>query len=144
MVEHVLVPFDGSPLSENALEFACEVFGSQTITVLYVVDSHTDETAASGWGDHPSEWEDWLEDRRDHAEDLFSSARTIADDHDVSLQTGVAVGRVAEMILEAAAEYGADHIVVGTHGRSHLQEFVLGSVPESLVRQSEIPVTTVR
>ncbi|ELZ91074.1 universal stress protein [Haloferax sulfurifontis] len=145
MVEHVLVPFDGSPLSESALEFACAEFGSRTITVLYVVDSHTDDTAAIGWGDHPSEWDDWLEDRREHAEELFSRAQAgIADEYGVSLQTGVAVGRVAEMVLRAAAEYGADLIVVGTHGRPHLEEFVLGSVAESLVRQSELPVVTIR
>lgn len=144
MTEHILVLFDGSPLSERALRFACETFGSKTITVLYVVDSHTDETAAIGWGDHPSEWDDWLEARREHAEDLFGTAQTIANEYDVSLQTGVAVGRVVDMALKAAEEYGADHIVAGTHGRSHLEEFVLGSVAESLVRTSPLPVTTIR
>jgi nucleotide-binding universal stress UspA family protein len=144
MVEHVLVPFDGSPLSEKALEYACEEFGSGTITVFYVVDSHKDETAAIGWGDHPGEWEEWLEDRREHAEELFATAESIADGHDVTIQTGAAVGRVQEMILEAIDEYDADQIVVGTHGRPHLEEFVFGSVAEALVRKSPVPVTTVR
>jgi nucleotide-binding universal stress UspA family protein len=144
MPENILVPFDGSPLSEAALDYACETFGSSTITVLYVVDSHKDETAAIGWGDHPSEWEDWLEDRREHAEDLFVTARAIAGKHDVTIQTGVAVGRIVEMIIEASDLYGSELIVIGTHGRSRLEELVLGSVAESLVRRSPIPVTTVR
>lgn len=144
MPQSVLVPFDGSPLSEKALDYACETFGSSTITVLYVVDSHKDETAAIGWGDHPSEWEDWLEDRREHAEDLFMTARKIASTHDIDIQTGVAVGRIVEMIIEATDLYDVELIVIGTHGRPHLEEFVLGSVAESLVRQSPIPVTTVR
>jgi nucleotide-binding universal stress UspA family protein len=144
MPEHVLVPFDGSPLAEKALEYACETYGSSIITALYVVDSHTDETAAIGWGDHPSEWEDWLGERREHAEDLFRTAQSTADEYDVAVQTGVAVGRVVEMILKAADEYGADHIVVGTHGRPHLEEFLLGSVAEGLVRKSPLPVTTIR
>jgi nucleotide-binding universal stress UspA family protein len=141
---HVLVPFDGSPLAERALDCACETFDASTITVLYVVDSHTDVTAASGWGDHPGEFEDWVDERRAHAEELFATAQQIADDYDVSLQTGVAVGRTVEMILEAADDYGADHIVLGTHGRSHLKELVLGSVAEELVRSAPVPVTTVR
>lgn len=144
MTAHILVPFDGTPLAEKALECACERFETDTVTVLYVIDSHTDDTAASGWGDHPGEFEDWVEDRRAYAEELFATAQGIADEHDVTLQTGVAVGRTGEMILEAAAEYGADHIVVGTHGRSRLQELFLGSVAEELVRTSTIPVTTVR
>lgn len=144
MPDHVLVPFDGSLLSEHALEYACSELDAETITVLYVVDSHTDETAAIGWGDHPGEWEDWLEDRREHAAELFDDAQAIADEHDRSIQTGVAVGRVVDMILDAAEEYDADLLVVGTHGRSHLEEFLIGDVAESLVRRSPIPVTTVR
>ena len=144
MLTHILVPFDGSWLSEEALRYACAEFGSGTVTALYVVDQRTDATAAIGWGDHLGEWEEWLDDRRDHARELFADAQAIADASDVSLQTGVAVGPVAEMVVEAAAEYGADLIVVGTHGRSHLEEFLLGSVAESLVRRSPVPVTTIR
>lgn len=144
MPDHVLVPFDGSPLAEHALEYACTDLDPDTLTVLYVVDSHTDETAAIGWGDHPGEWEDWLEDRREHAKELFADAEAIADEHDRSIQTGVAVGRTVDMILDAAGEYDADQLVVGTHGRSNLEEFLIGDVAESLVRRSPIPVTTVR
>jgi nucleotide-binding universal stress UspA family protein len=144
MPDHVLVPFDGSPLAERALEYACTDLDVDTVTVLYVVDSHRDETAAIGWGDHPGEWEDWLEDRREHAKELFADAEAIANEHDRSIQTGVAVGRTVDMILDAAEEYDADLLVVGTHGRSNLEEFLIGDVAESLVRRSPIPVTTVR
>lgn len=144
MPEHILVPFDGSPLAERALEYTCREFGSSTITAFYVIDSHTDDTAASGWGDHLSEWEEWLEDRREHAEELFERAQSIADGYGLTLLTGVAGGRTEEMILKAIEEYDIDHVVMGTHGRSHLEELVFGSVAESLVRESPVPVTTVR
>ncbi|WP_136589829.1 universal stress protein [Salinigranum halophilum] len=144
MPTHVLVPFDGSPLSEEAVRYACTEFGDRTVTVLYVIDKGTDETAAIGWGDHPGEWEEWLEDRRDHARELFSTAQAVADEYDVTLQTGVAVGPVARMTVEAAEAYGADLVVVGTHGRPLLEEFLLGSAAETLVRRSPIPVTTIR
>ncbi|MGM0590748.1 MAG: universal stress protein [Halobacteriota archaeon] len=144
MPAHVLVPFDGSRLAEEALKYACSEFDSSTITVLYVVDESTDRTAATGWGDHPGEWEEWLETRREHAQKLFSDAQAIADDYGVALTTGVAVGRVSEMIVEAATEYGADLVVIGAHGQSRLEELFLGSVAKSVIRQSPIPVTTIR
>lgn len=144
MVGHVLVPFDGSELSRRALTYVCSSLHPDTVTVLYVVDSHTDRTAASGWGDHPSEWEDWLEERRGHAEELFDDARAIAAEHDQAIDTAVAVGRVTEMVLRVAAEYDVDLLAVGTHGQRPLTEFVVGDVAKALVRRSPVPVLTVR
>jgi nucleotide-binding universal stress UspA family protein len=144
MPEHVLVPYDGSPLSKRAMRYASSEFGDRTVTALYVVDKNTDETAAIGWGDHPGEWDEWLEERRAHAQDLFAEAQEIAAENDVAIQTGVAVGPVADMIVEAAQEYGADLIVVGAHGQSLLEELLVGDVAKRLVRRSPIPVTTIR
>lgn len=143
MPSTVMVPFDGSPLSEKALEVACETFEPTDLVVLYVVDSHTDETAAIGWGDHPGLWDEWVEERRGHAEELFERATEIATGHGASIQTYVGIGRTVEVLLGAIDEYGIDQVVLGTHGRSRLQEFFLGSVAEELVRKSPVPVTTV-
>lgn len=144
MPEHVLIPYDGSPLADHALRYACAEFPSSTLTVLYVVDEHTDETASTGWGDHPGQWEDWLTERRGHAADLFADADAVADEYGASIETAVAVGRVSEMTLAVAEEYGADLIVVGAHGRSPFAEFLIGDVARALVRRSPVPVTTVR
>ena|SRR6266536_575366 len=48
------------------------------------------------------------------------------------------------VIVETAAELGAEMIVVGTHGRGGLQRFLLGSVAERVVRLAPCPVLTVR
>jgi len=47
-------------------------------------------------------------------------------------------------ILAAAREWGATMIVMGTHGRHGLAHALLGSVAEKIIRQSEVPVLTVR
>ncbi|MGH7285215.1 MAG: universal stress protein [Polyangiaceae bacterium] len=47
-------------------------------------------------------------------------------------------------ILDVAAEENADLIVMGTHGRSGLPRWLLGSTAESVIRASSIPVLTVR
>jgi nucleotide-binding universal stress UspA family protein len=46
-------------------------------------------------------------------------------------------------VLAAAERLGADLVVVGTHGRRGFQHALLGSVAESLVRASPVPVLTV-
>jgi len=54
------------------------------------------------------------------------------------------VGPVVPTILAAAAERGADLIVIGTHGRTGLARIVLGSVAESVAHQAHVPVMLVR
>lgn len=56
----------------------------------------------------------------------------------------VATGLPAEGILETAASWGADLIVLGTHGRRGLAHLLLGSVAEAVVRGAAVPVMTVR
>jgi nucleotide-binding universal stress UspA family protein len=50
---------------------------------------------------------------------------------------------VVDAILERAAALPADVIVVGTHGRSGLRQFILGSVAEKVVRRASCAVLTV-
>jgi nucleotide-binding universal stress UspA family protein len=49
-----------------------------------------------------------------------------------------------EAIRRAAAETQADLIAMGTHGRSGINRLMLGSVTERVLRESRIPVLTVR
>lgn len=53
-------------------------------------------------------------------------------------------GEPAMDINTRAREVGADMIIVGTHGRTGLKHLLLGSVAESILRNSEIPVLCVR
>ncbi len=50
----------------------------------------------------------------------------------------------AEAIRAAAAEAGADLIVMGPHGRGGVNRMILGSVADRVLRESPIPVLTVR
>ncbi|MDR2892759.1 MAG: universal stress protein [Deltaproteobacteria bacterium] len=56
----------------------------------------------------------------------------------------VVSGYAAEEIIEQAQEFGADLIVMGTHGRVGLDRILFGSVAEKVVKTSNIPVLTVR
>jgi universal stress protein A len=53
-------------------------------------------------------------------------------------------GDAAVGILQAAADAGADLIVMATHGRKGLSHFFIGSVAEQVVREATCPVLTIK
>ncbi|NHN43064.1 universal stress protein [Halorubellus sp. JP-L1] len=144
MPERVLVPFDGSPLSRRALEWTATEFPDSTAVVLYVIDQQHDETASEGWGDHPGEWEDWLDDREDHARDLFDDARAIADAHGAEIDTAVGIGRVTTEILDAIDTFDVGLVAIGLHGRTRFVEILPGETAGAVMRKSPVPVVIVR
>jgi nucleotide-binding universal stress UspA family protein len=56
----------------------------------------------------------------------------------------VVIGSPRQMIVDWSKEQGADMIVVGSHGSSHLTYLLIGSVAEHLVRYAHCPVLVVR
>lgn len=52
-------------------------------------------------------------------------------------------GATAEGILECSKAFKADMIVVGTHSRTGIDRFLMGSVAEHVVRYAEVPVLVV-
>ncbi len=61
-----------------------------------------------------------------------------------SYEIVVVTGDPATSIVVGAQEQRADLIVMATHGRTGLKHFFLGSVAERVVRESSVPVMTVR
>jgi len=60
------------------------------------------------------------------------------------VQHVLAEGDPAAQILRIACEHHCDLIVMGTHGRTGLDRFVLGSVAEQVVRRAGCPVLTIK
>jgi nucleotide-binding universal stress UspA family protein len=52
-------------------------------------------------------------------------------------------GEVVPTVLAEAEAQGAGMIIMGTHGRTGLRRVLLGSVAESVIRQSSVPVVVV-
>jgi nucleotide-binding universal stress UspA family protein len=61
-----------------------------------------------------------------------------------STTTHAVVGTAFQKILETGAKVSADLIVMGTHGRTGVEQVIVGSTAERVVRRSKIPVLTVR
>lgn len=137
----VLVPVDGSDHSERALDHAIDLYGSGEIVLLNVLDLVEAGYDSSAGGELPGFWGDWHERAEEDAAALFAE---LADGRDVTFDTDVVVGRPARSIVEYAEENDVDAVVMGSHGRDGVSRILLGSVAETVVRRSPVPVTVVR
>jgi len=138
MYDRILLPTDGSRGNSRAVEQAIglAVQSDARLHVLFVVE---DLPYA------PEMMDGQVEARlREIGEEAISDIRQRADDAGVSVETALEDGTPHQSILEYADEEGMDLIVMGTHGRSGLDRYLLGSVTERVVRGADTPVLTVR
>ncbi|MFC5368258.1 universal stress protein [Salinirubrum litoreum] len=139
MPTNILVPIDGSPESSRALAFAVEEWPEAAVTLLHVIDPV--EAGYGATGGIPSGAEQWYENAKGQADELFDR---VGDDFGREFDTETEVGRPASTIVDFAEEGRFDHVVMGSHGRKGVSRILLGSVAESVVRNSPVPVTVVR
>jgi nucleotide-binding universal stress UspA family protein len=62
----------------------------------------------------------------------------------IRVKTTLLDGQPIETIVRYAKESGASMLVLGTHGRTGIRHFALGSTAERVVRLADVPVLTVR
>lgn len=149
MTEHVLVPIDGSPHSERALEHALGL-SDVTLTAITVINPFdTDPNtiglqSPTGIPGLPGYSEEWYEGARAEVEELHTVASDRAAEEDIELSGEIAVGDPARRIVDYIEDNDVDHVVIGSHDRTDIARILLGSVAERVVRRSPVPVTVVR
>ena len=144
MIESVLVPIDGSPLSARALSFVASYHPDTAVHLLYAID-HVESSYDFDWTSLPGYWDDTSDDALARGQDALANARDTAEDAGLSVVAEeFVVGRPAPCIVKYATEEEIDHVVMGSHGRRGLSRFILGSVAERVLRRSTVPVTIVR
>jgi nucleotide-binding universal stress UspA family protein len=139
---HVLVPLDGSPLADAALEETLECFDCR-VTVLNVV-TPLDSGMTEGGVLEPGE--DRRESARERADRLVEQSRQRAAEVDRTVDTAVETGDPAEAILGYVDANDIDRIVMGGHGgeRSAIGRRLLGTVATTVVSEAPVTVTVVR
>ena len=146
MYDRILVPIDGSPTSERALAEAAGLarLCSATLRLLHVMDPLMHITGYERPEVFVREIEPAL---RKAAQDLLAKARDRVAGERVKVETALvdSVGqRVSDIILDHAATWPADLIVIGTHGRRGVDRVLMGSDAEQVARRSPVPVLLVR
>jgi nucleotide-binding universal stress UspA family protein len=130
----ILLAVDGSEFSDVATQTLVSRVRPQDTEILVV---SVVETRGPELGAPPK-------DRFAHAQDgANKAAQTLrAAGFDVSVRVFEEEARIG--ILNTAAEWRSDLIVLGSHGHSGLRRFLMGSVAESIVRHAECSVLIVR
>lgn len=78
------------------------------------------------------------------AEDVLGPVTKFLDHHNMSYTSSYRVGHAAEEILRVAKKAKVDLIVMGSRGRGTIGSLLLGSVAQSVLSASEVPVMVVR
>jgi nucleotide-binding universal stress UspA family protein len=142
-LDRVLVPLDGSPFAERALDIADGLVADGGTLILVRAD-YPVEQIVSG-----SETMITVEDRDATANEVSEDQdylKRIAAAHSQAgrtVQTATTIDDPADAILKTAREQQANLIVMSTHGQSGLSRLFLGSVADKVVRHAEVPVLLV-
>jgi nucleotide-binding universal stress UspA family protein len=134
MFETILVPTDGSDCAQSGVEYAEDLARRYDARVhaLCVADSRTLDSGPRY---------DQLKSER---AEVAARACDELSESGVSTERAVRTGVPHRAILDYASERDIDLVVMGTHGRTGVERYLLGSVTEKVVRLSDVPVLTVR
>ncbi len=137
MYEKILFPTDGSDGSNAALEHAIDLAKRYDATLqgLYVGDQRSYAGLA---GD--MDREKIREAQESLGNEALEAVVSAAESDGIDVETVRSIGLPAEEIIETIRAQGADLVVMGTQGRTGVKRALLGSVAESVVRQSPVPV----
>jgi nucleotide-binding universal stress UspA family protein len=135
MLRKFVVPLDGSELAERALPYAVRLArAGQGRIILIRVALAPPSMTIDGAG-----WERDQREAVDAAEHYLAAlVEKLADQ--VPVDTAVPYGRAAVQILDQVRHLEADGIVIATHGRTGLAHLMHGSVAETVLAESDVPV----
>jgi len=149
MYSNILIPTDGSELSEKAVHQGvalAKAFGAKLTFVTVREPFHTMPGDPQMVVDMPAEYKKYVHEYLTaDAVSRLTAAQAIAKKSGISCQTvDVEHDHVYQGILDAAAETDCDLIVMASHGRSGLSGIVLGSETLKVLTHSKLPVLVYR
>lgn len=146
MYQRILVPVDGSDTSELGLREAialAKLTGAR-LHLIHVVDELSFAMGADAFGAFSSEVITGL---REGGQQILAAAQAQVKAAGIECDTGLLdsfAGRVCDQVVNEARTWGADLIVIGTHGRRGAERVLMGSDAERILRLAPVPVLLVR
>ena len=142
-LKNILVPIDFSDFSDKALEYALQLAENfeSSLTILHAIVLFQDDV---GEEERVQEYENWIKRREQKIHSQMKKNLHKAKVKNIKVKSVILRGiNAADAILDYLDNHPFDLIVMGTHGRTGLKHFLLGSISEKVVRLSPIPVLTI-
>ena len=141
----IVVAYDFSPSAEQAVIRAVEIALRAPQHVLHVVVALDPRTGlAISPPPHHVDYEYAEQIQRLVTVRMADAMSGRESAGDVQFFVHARIGKPADQILHLAREVGADLIVIGSHGSTGLERFVLGSVSEHVMREARCAVLVAR
>ncbi|MGA9141681.1 MAG: universal stress protein [Methanocella sp.] len=139
LFKKILIATDGSKYTQAAIQKGLEIARAHNAKVyaLYVIDTRALITANGMPG--PENIYMILQDEGKNAVQQVKDAGRGLD-----VEPVVIAGHPSSMIVRFAKENGVDLIVTGTLGKSGIEELLLGSVADGVIRHATCPVLVVK
>ena len=152
MFETIIVPLDGSELSETALPAAQELqqkFGSKLILVRAVEPESQRMVATPGFFDTPASAAANVEIAQQITEQEEDEATKYLREitarlGGANIEALIVSDDPADAVVNMAKERNASLIVMSSRGRSGLHRLVFGSVAQAVLQNSNVPVLLVK
>lgn len=148
MYKNILVPIDGSRLSEKAAKEAvglARVIGAKITLFHSVGDFPAPVYAESAILAAQVTAGQYRKEAVRHAEEVLAKAAKKLESSGLTIDTMHAVGDMPyHAIVTAAAKKKCDLIIMASHGRRGLSGFLLGSETQKVLTHSKVPVLVVR
>ena len=146
MYQRILVPIDGSPTSDLGLAEAISLarLTGGSIRLMHVLDELVFVTGFETGATYANTVLPALRQRSDR---ILAAGRERVAAAAVPVETITSecfARRPCDVIVEQAAAWAADLIVIGTHGRRGVNRMMLGSDAEQVARMASVPVLLVR
>jgi nucleotide-binding universal stress UspA family protein len=144
MFEKILYPTDFSDVAVKALEYVkrLKASGAREVIVLHVNDERGNESVVRILGG--SQFNKLNEKRMQETESKLEHIEKKLVDAGLTVRLRVETGMPVREILRVEDEENVSVTVIGSHGRSNLEEIFLGSVSEKVIRKSKQPVFVIK
>jgi nucleotide-binding universal stress UspA family protein len=142
MSQRILVPLDGSPLAELALNEALTLaqLPDSKVVLLRVIPSIEDVISDGETFTIDQQWENRAGRARDYLGGICERPQWQKVKHEVAVE----LGDPANVILDFAQRHAIDRIILCTHGRTGISRWVHGSVARKVLEAADRTVVLVR
>jgi nucleotide-binding universal stress UspA family protein len=143
MFEKILYPTDFSDVSKKAMDYLVQLkdAGTKEIIVLHVIDERgIDAISRYVAGSAEPMIREITKEAEEEGKKIEKKLMQSGLIVKIRIETGVPL----KEILKVEEEEKVSAIVIGSHGKTNLEEMFLGSVSEKVIRQSKNPVLIVK